>query len=143
MLEVKIKALCEEAIIPQYAHEGDAGFDLCATEQVILTPGERALVKTGIAVQLPEGFELQVRPRSGLALKQGITVLNTPGTVDSGYRGEIGVILINHGTEWFQITPGMRIAQGVISRYEKVAFQAVESLDDSSRSAKGFGSTGV
>jgi len=103
MLNVKVKRINEAAIIPQYAHKGDAGLDLFSVEEKNITPGETALVHTGIQIELPEGTEAQIRPRSGLALKYSITVLNTPGTIDEGYRGEIGVILINHGKFDFKV----------------------------------------
>jgi dUTP pyrophosphatase len=142
-MQLKVQKLSEQAHLPQYAHPGDAGMDLCAIEAQTLDPGQSALVKTGIAIELPEGLEAQVRPRSGLALKHQITVLNTPGTVDAGYRGEIGVILINHGQQPFHIEPGMRIAQMVIAAFQRVAVQEVASVTDSSRGAGGFGSTGL
>jgi dUTP pyrophosphatase len=142
-VELRVKRLHHDAVIPSYAHPGDAGFDLCSVDNYLLRPGERALVKTGLAVEIPPGYELQIRPRSGLALKNGVTVNNTPGTIDAGYRGEVGVILINHGTEQFAVTPGMRIAQGVLSRFETALIRAVEELSDTSRGTGGFGSTGT
>jgi dUTP pyrophosphatase len=142
-MKLKIKRLCESAVIPQYAHPGDAGLDLVSIESKSIAPGESQLVRTGIAIELPPGTEAQVRPRSGLALKHQITVLNTPGTIDEGYRGEVGVILINHGSQIFQVEPGMRIAQMVIASFITVTLEAVEGLDDSDRSTGGFGSTGV
>lgn len=131
--------------LPTYATDSSAGMDLTAAleEAIELAPGERMLIPTGLSMALPDGFEAQVRPRSGLALKHGITVLNTPGTVDADYRGEIGVILINLGQEPFTIKRGMRIAQMVIARHAKVAWEVVEDLDDTSRGAGGFGSTGT
>jgi dUTP pyrophosphatase len=143
MMQLKVQKLSEQAYLPQYAHPGDAGLDLCAIEAQTLEPGKSALVRTGIAIELPEGMEAQVRPRSGLALKHQITVLNTPGTVDAGYRGEIGVILINHGHHPFHIEPGMRIAQMVIASFHRVAIQEVPSVTDSTRGVGGFGSTGL
>lgn len=140
---MKIKKLRQDAILPEYAHPGDAGFDLCSVSEVHLGPGEWDLIPTGLAVALPPGYELQVRPRSGLALKEGITVLNSPGTIDSGYRGEVGVILINHSKKTFVVRPGMRIAQGVVARHETVNLEVVDSLDETSRGQGGFGSTGV
>lgn len=142
-VKVKIKRIHPEAVIPSYAKRGDAGFDLSSVEDVVLCPGERALVKTGLSIAVPIGYELQVRPRSGLALKHGITVLNSPGTVDSGYRGEIGAILINHSNEWFHITKGMRIAQGVVSEIPRVVFEEVKELPKSERGTNGFGSSGI
>jgi dUTP pyrophosphatase len=142
-MNLKIKRLSESAVIPQYAHPGDAGLDLVSIEAKAIKPGESALVRTGIAIELPPGTEAQVRPRSGLALKHQITVLNTPGTIDEGYRGEVCVILINHGTQVFQVEPGMRIAQMVIASFITVTVEAVEMLEDTARGVGGFGSTGV
>ena len=131
--------------LPAYATTQAAGMDLCAavSNDVVIASGARALVPTGLSIALPEGYEAQVRPRSGLALKNGITVLNSPGTIDADYRGEIGVILANSGTEPFTITRGMRIAQMVVSRYERVVWQEVSVLPETARGAGGFGSTGV
>lgn len=131
--------------LPAYATEGSAGADLVAAvkEDKILAPGERALIPTGIKIALPAGFEAQVRPRSGLALKNGITTLNTPGTIDSDYRGEIGVILINLGQEPVTITRGMRIAQLIVASVTRLEWQAVDELDTTSRGEGGFGSTGT
>jgi dUTP pyrophosphatase len=142
-MNLKIKRLSDAAVIPQYAHPGDAGLDLVSIEAQTILPGESRLIRTGIAIELPENTEAQVRPRSGLALKHQITVLNTPGTIDAGYRGEVCVILINHGTQPFQVEPGMRIAQMVIASFIRVTVEAVEALEDTVRSAGGFGSTGV
>lgn len=130
--------------LPKYETSGSAGMDLLAAidEDLTIQPGEIKLVKTGIAIALEKGFEAQVRPRSGLALKNGITVLNTPGTVDSDYRGEVCVILINHSKVNFTITRGMRIAQMVIARHEQAVISEVENLDETTRGAGGFGSTG-
>ncbi|GAA0740425.1 dUTP diphosphatase [Clostridium oceanicum] len=143
MLELKIKKLNEEAIIPKYAHDSDAGMDLYSVENKTINVGETILVKTGIAIELPENTEAQVRPRSGLALKHSITVLNTPGTIDEGYRGEIAVILINHGKKPFDIEKGMRIAQMVIKPVLKVKVTEALDLTSSDRNAGGFGSTGL
>ncbi len=143
MLELKIKKLNEEATIPKYAHDSDAGMDLYSVENKTINVGETILVKTGIAIELPENTEAQVRPRSGLALKHSITVLNTPGTIDEGYRGEIAVILINHGKKPFDIEKGMRIAQMVIKPVLKVKVTEVLDLTSSDRNAGGFGSTGL
>lgn len=129
--------------IPQYALPGDAGADLRASERATLQPGERALVATGIRIALPDGLVGLVHPRSGLAVKHGITVLNTPGTIDAGYRGEVKVILINLGDEPFTIEPGDRIAQLVVQRVERAQFVVVEQLPGSDRGEGGFGSTGV
>ncbi len=130
--------------LPSYASSDSAGMDLSAAleEAIELGPGERALVPTGLSIALPCGFEAQVRPRSGLAIKHGVTVLNTPGTVDSDYRGEIKVVLINHGQEPFTVERGMRIAQMVIARHETVKWNVVDTLEETERGSGGFGSTG-
>jgi dUTP pyrophosphatase len=128
--------------LPSYATPGSAGMDLRAAESLTLEPGARALVATGIAIALPEGYEAQVRPRSGLAVKHGVTVLNSPGTVDSDYRGEIKVPLINHGKEDFAITRGDRIAQMVIAAVTTVQLVEVATLDETARGSGGFGSSG-
>jgi len=140
---VQFKRLDPAALLPRYAHPGDAGMDLCACEAVTLDPGTYRLVRTGLSMELPTDAEAQVRPRSGLALKHGVTLLNTPGTIDAGYRGEVGVILINHGREPFHITPGMRIAQMVIASVVRAEIQEAGSLSSTSRGEGGFGSTGV
>lgn len=142
-MTVKFKRLCAEAVIPAYAHPGDAGLDVCACETATLLPGERKLVRTGLVMELPPGTEAQMRPRSGLALKYGVTLLNTPGTIDEGYRGELGVILINVGQEPFAVRPGMRVAQMVIAPVLRVATAEADELGDTARSAGGFGSTGL
>lgn len=131
--------------LPKYETEASAGMDLRAnlTEPITLKPLERVLVKTGLFMELPIGYEAQVRPRSGLALKKGITVLNSPGTIDADYRGEIGVILINLSSEDFVIENGERIAQLVIAKYEQAEFIEVNQLSETARGAGGFGSTGV
>ncbi|MEY2859035.1 MAG: deoxyuridine 5-triphosphate nucleotidohydrolase [Cyanobacteriota bacterium] len=141
-MELKIQQLHESAIIPHYAHPGDAGLDLFAIEQQDILPGETQLIKTGIAIALPPGYEAQIRPRSGLALKHSITVLNSPGTIDSGYRGEIGIILINHGKKSFLVIPGMKIAQMVVASFIQTKVIVTQDLDSTSRAKKGFGSTG-
>ncbi len=130
--------------LPAAQTSGSAGLDLPADlrESVTLGPGERRLIPTGLAFAIPNGFEGQVRPRSGLALRHGVTVLNAPGTIDSDYRGEVAVVLINHGQAPFVVEPGMRIAQLVISRHELVELELVENLDDTARGAGGYGSTG-
>lgn len=130
--------------LPAYATAGSAGCDLLAAVEadLVLAPGARALVPTGIAIALPPGTEAQVRPRSGLALRHGVTCLNAPGTIDSDYRGEIGVILINHGAEPFRILRGLRIAQLVVAPVARVAWEEVATLPGTPRGAGGFGSTG-
>jgi dUTP pyrophosphatase len=132
---------------PAYATAGAAGMDLVAavaeSEPLTIAPGARAAVPTGLIFAIPEGFEGQVRPRSGLALKNGVTVLNAPGTIDSDYRGEVKVILVNTSSETFEISRGMRIAQVVFARVEQMQLQEVDSLDETARGSGGFGSTGV
>ena len=132
----------EDCLIPSYETAGASGADLKSKEDGILKSGERRLVKTGVFIELPAGYEAQVRPRSGLALKHGITMLNSPGTIDSDYRGEIGVIMINHGSEPFLYKKGDRIAQLVISKYSRVEFKNTLSLTETVRGAGGFGHTG-
>ena len=131
--------------LPEYATVQSAAVDLLAavTENVVLAPGARTLIPTGIAIALPDGYEAQVRPRSGLALKNGITLANTPGTIDADYRGEIGIILANLGQEDFTVERGMRIAQMLIAPVTRLTWNAVSSLDNSERGSGGFGSTGV
>ena len=143
-MKIKIKRLSENAVIPQYATEQSAGLDLHAVldEPVTLRSLERKMIKTDLAIALPSGYEAQVRPRSGLAAKHGITVLNTPGTVDADYRGNICVILVNLSNEPFTINNGERIAQLVISKYERAEWEEVEELGETERGDKGFGSTG-
>lgn len=143
MLEIAVQRLDAELPLPSYAHPGDAGADLRAAVAVDLAPGERALVPTGVAIALPDGFAAFVHPRSGLALRHGLSVVNTPGTIDAGYRGEIKVLLINHDlTENVRIERGDRIAQLVVQRVEQARFVAVDSLEDSDRGSGGYGSTG-
>lgn len=142
-MTIKIKKICQNAIVPQYAHHNDAGMDLFSTDNVIIMPGEIKLIHTGIAVELSDNVEAQIRPRSGLALKNGITVLNSPGTIDAGYRGEIGIIIINHGKESFEINVGTKIAQMVIAPIIHATIQEVVELEKSDRGHGGFGSTGV
>ena len=131
--------------LPQYATSQSAGMDLRAnlSEPIVLHPMERRLIPTGLYIALPEGFEAQVRPRSGQALKHGLTVLNAPGTIDADYRGEVGVVLINLSQDDFVINDGERIAQMVIARYEQATFKVVEELDETERGAGGYGHTGV
>lgn len=145
-LSVQVKTLAhfEGLSLPQHMTHGSSGMDLLAASQepVVLQPGDRALIPTGIVIALPHQFEAQIRPRSGLAIKHGITLLNTPGTIDSDYRGEIQVIVINHGKEPFTITRGMRIAQMVLTRVVKAKLEVVDNLDETHRGAGGFGHTG-
>jgi len=141
-LELRVKRIRPAAELPGYAHPGDAGLDLHAAVEATIDPGAWQVVPTGISIELPQGTEGQVRPRSGLATRHGVTVLNTPGTIDAGYRGEVGVILINHGREPFHVSPGMRIAQLVVSRCLTVEVVEATVLTDTSRGSGGFGSTG-
>ncbi len=131
--------------LPHYATAHSAGMDLRANldAPIILAPGQRALIPTGLFLELPEGTEAQVRPRSGLAFKHGVTVLNSPGTIDADYRGEVGVLLINHGQEPFEVKDGERVAQLVIARYVRAEWQEVADLSSSARGAGGFGHTGT
>ena len=130
--------------LPHYATEQSAGMDLRANleKPVILKPLERKIIPTGLYIALPDGYEAQIRPRSGLAIKHGITLVNTPGTIDADYRGEIGIIMINLSNEAFEIKDGERIAQMVINKYEKITWETVEKLDETQRGTGGFGSTG-
>ena len=142
-MEIKIKTL--SGILPKYSTEGSAGMDIRAyiSEPVTIQPGKRALIPTGLFMEIPEGYEAQIRARSGLAVKHGIALTNGIGTIDSDYRGEIGVALINLGEEDFRINNGDRIAQMVICAYEKVSFVEVSALDETQRGEGGFGHTGV
>jgi len=148
MIEVPVQRLPhgDGLQLPQYQSEDAAGMDLLAAlaegQDIILNPGDRALVPTGLVIELPRGYEAQIRPRSGLALKNGVTVLNSPGTIDSDYRGEIGVILVNFGQSSFSIRRGARIAQLVVCSVERAALVTSERITTSRRGAKGFGSTG-
>ena len=145
MTKILIKKLSKTAIIPKYETQGASGVDISANikEDLTLAKNESTLVPTGIAVSIPQGFEIQIRPRSGLAAKKGISVLNTPGTIDADYRGEIKVILINHGNEPFVIRNGDRIAQMVVCPIVQAKFEEVDELSDTERGSGGFGSTGV
>ena len=142
-MTVRFKRVHPDASLPAYAHPGDAGMDVRSVEDVELAPGSRALVHTGLVMIIPAGWEAQVRPRSGLALKHGITVLNTPGTIDAGYRGEIGVILANMGDAAFSVRKGDRIAQVVIAPVTAALIEEADAVDETVRGAGGFGSTGV
>ena len=146
-MEVKItkQQSAHDLPLPKYATAESAGMDLMANiiEPVLLAKGERKLIPTGLAIQLPSGYEAQIRPRSGLAIKSGVTVLNTPGTIDADYRGEIMVILINLSDQDFQIERGMRIAQMIIAPFTQAQLKLVDSLESSERRDRGFGSTGV
>jgi dUTP pyrophosphatase len=142
-IDVKVKLLSNSAIIPEYQTKGSVGFDLHSTRDFIIYPNETVLVPTGISVSIPDGYEIQIRPRSGLAVKHGITVLNAPGTIDSDYRGEIKVALINLGSRDVSFKLGDRIAQAVIAPVVKGNFTQVDTLDETERGSCGFGSTGM
>lgn len=141
-MQVKFKKLNKDAKIPQYMTKGAAGFDFSSIENVTLSTGDRIAVDTGLSCKIQDGFEMQIRPRSGMALKQGITVLNAPGTIDSDYTGHIKIILVNLGDSDVVIKAGDRIAQGVISPVEQAEFLEVDKLDETERGEGGFGSTG-
>ncbi|MFH1238952.1 MAG: dUTP diphosphatase [bacterium] len=142
-MKIQIKLLRPDIHLPVYKHKGDAGMDLCnAGEEITLKSLERTLIPTGLKVAVPENYELQIRPRSGLALKKGLTVLNTPGTIDAGYRGEIGIIVFNATKESVVIEKGERVAQAVLNKIEHIDWEKVDELDETSRNEGGFGSTG-
>ena len=142
-MTLKFKRIHPDAVLPAYAHPSDAGMDVRSVEELAIAPGKRALVRTGLVMMLPQFYEAQVRPRSGLALKHGITVLNTPGTIDSGYRGEVGVVLINLGQEEFKVAKGDKIAQLVIAPVTQPEIAEAFDVDETDRGEGGFGSTGV
>lgn len=143
-MTLKFKKINPDAIIPAYAHPSDAGMDIRSVEDLTIPAGKRALVHTGLVMALPPRYEAQVRPRSGLALKHGITVLNTPGTIDAGYRGEVGVILANFGDDDFKVSKGDKIAQVVIAPVTQPdEIVEIEEIDETDRGAGGFGSTGI
>ena len=142
-LEVKIKRIHADAKLPLQANPGDAGMDLYSIETIEIPSGEARLIQTGLQIELPKGTEAQIRPRSGLALKHSVTVLNSPGTIDEGYRGEIGVILINHGKEKFVVEKSMRIAQMVIQIVPSIQLTEVNELSQSVRGTSGFGASGT
>ena len=142
-MKLGFKRIHPDAVLPAYAHASDAGMDVRSIEDLTIPAGKRALVHTGLVMALPPMYEAQVRPRSGLALKHGVTVLNTPGTIDSGYRGEIGVILANFGEDDFAVKKGDKIAQIVIAPVTQPEVVEIEAVDETDRGAGGFGSTGV
>ncbi len=144
-MEIKIAKINSAAILPEYQSAHAAGLDIhaCLSEPKTLQPMERAMIPTGLTVELPEGYEMQIRARSGLSIKHGITMVNGIGTIDADYRGEIGVLLINLSQEPFTIEPGMRIAQMVIAKYEKIRWLEAEELSETERGKGGFGSTGI
>ena len=142
-MTLKFRRIHPDASLPSYAHEGDAGMDVRSVEDVEIAPGSRALVHTGLVMMLPPGWEAQVRPRSGLALKHGVTVLNTPGTIDAGYRGEVGVILANFGEGPFMVAKGDKVAQIVVAPVARAEIVESAEVDETERGAGGFGSTGA
>ena len=142
-MTLRFRKVHPDAVLPSYAHPSDAGMDVRSVEDLTIAPGKRALVHTGLVMLLPPKYEAQVRPRSGLALKSGVTVLNTPGTIDSGYRGEVGVILANFGDADFQVKKGDKIAQIVIAPVTQPTIEETDSIDETDRGTGGFGSTGV
>jgi len=143
-MEVKVKKLRENAVIPEYQTDQAAAMDIhaCLDAPMVVEPLERFMVPTGLAFELPEGYEMQVRARSGLSIKHGITMVNGVGTIDADYRGELNALMINLSKESFTIEPGMRVAQILVTKFEKVAWQLTESLSETSRGTGGFGSTG-
>ena len=142
-MTLRFRKVHPDAVLPSYAHPSDAGMDVRSVEDLTIAPGKRALVHTGLVMLLPPKYEAQVRPRSGLALKSGVTVLNTPGTIDSGYRGEVGVILANFGETDFQVKKGDKIAQIVIVPVTQPEIVETTEVDETDRGAGGFGSTGI
>jgi len=141
-MTLRFKRIHPDAVLPSYAHPSDAGMDVRSVEDLVIAPGKRALVRTGLVMLLPPMYEAQVRPRSGLALKSGVTVLNTPGTIDSGYRGEVGVILMNLGETDFTVKKGDKIAQIVIAPVTQPSIVETDTIDETDRGSGGFGSTG-
>ena len=142
-MKLLVKRLRPEAVLPRFAHPDDSGMDVCACEARVLLPGERAKIPLGLAFQPPPGTEIQLRPRSGLAIRHGISMVNTPATIDEGYRGEVCAILINHGAEPFRVEVGMRVAQIVVCPILRPEVVEADDLSDTSRGAGGFGSTGT
>lgn len=140
-MKLKIQRI-SDVPLPNYAHPGDAGLDLYSAEDYVLKAGERKLISTGVKIAVPLGYEAQIRPKSGLAVKYGLSIVNTPGTIDSGYRGAVGVICINHGQEDIKIEKNKKIAQMIINKVENAEIEEVDELDDTSRGEGGFGSTG-
>ena len=142
-MTVKFRRIDPAATLPSYAHPGDAGMDIRSIEDLVIDPGARKLVHTGLVMMRPPGYEAQVRPRSGLALRNGVTVLNTPGTIDEGYRGEVGVVLANFGSEPFRVEKGSKIAQVVVAPCTRAKIEETVEIDSTERGEGGFGSTGV
>jgi len=142
-MKVEIVKLDKTLPTPFYAHHGDAGMDLYSAVELVLNPGERAIVPTGLKIAIPYGFEVQIRPRSGLAAKHGISIVNAPGTIDHQYRGELGIIMINHGKDPFSVKKGERVAQMIFNKIEFAYLEEVEELSSTERGLGGFGSTGT
>ena len=142
-MTLRFRRIHPDAALPAYAHGSDAGMDVRSVDDATIPPGGRTLVRTGLVMMLPPGYEAQVRPRSGLALKHGVTVLNAPGTIDAGYRGEVGVVLANFGDAPFVVEKGMKVAQIVVARVEQAEIEEVQETDETDRGAGGFGSTGL
>jgi dUTP pyrophosphatase len=142
-MKIKIKKISEDAVIPHYVHKGDAGMDIYSIEDRELKPGERAAISTGLKLEIPMGYEMQIRPKSGLAANFGITVLNTPGTIDCGYRGEVKVILFNSSKENYLVKKGEKVAQAVIAKVEEAEIEEADELSETSRGEGGLGSTGL
>jgi len=142
-MTLRFKRIHPDAVLPAYAHPSDAGMDVRSVADLVIPAGGRALVPTGLVAIIPPMYEIQVRPRSGLALKHGVTVLNTPGTIDSGYRGEIGVILANFGDREFSVSKGDKVAQLVFAPVVQPEIEETDTIDDTDRGAGGFGSTGI
>lgn len=144
-INIKIKKIKDKAILPSYQTVNSSGMDVsaCIDKPIILEPMQRGIIPTGLAIELPRGYEAQIRARSGLSIKHGLTVINGVGTIDSDYRGEIGVLMINLSNESFSVEPNMRVAQMVISKYETIHWEEVKSLDETSRGSGGYGSTGL
>jgi len=142
-MKVKWLKTSAKAVIPSFAHKGDAGADICSCEDYIIAPGERKIIRTGLKVEVPQGYELQIRPRSGISLKTPLIIPNSPGTIDSGYRGEVGVIMWNTGESPYKIKCGDRIAQIIVNKIPKVEHVEVKRLSKSKRNENGFGSTGI
>jgi len=143
MLKVRIQKISDDAIIPKYAHDTDAGMDIYSVKDYVLKPMHRMIIKTGLKIEIPKGYEMQIRPKSGLALKNGITLPNSPGTIDADYRGELGVILINLGSQPYKIEKGQKIAQAVFNKIEKARLIESKELNRTRRGEGGFGSTGL
>ncbi|MEM2956510.1 MAG: dUTP diphosphatase [Candidatus Pacearchaeota archaeon] len=143
MLKIKIQKIHPNAVIPEYNYKDDSGMDLFSLKEIKIKPRHRVVVPTGLKIEIPKGYEMQIRPKSGLAIRNGITVLNTPGTIDAGYRGEIKVILINHSSKAYKIEKGQKICQAVFNKIERAKIIVSEELSKSERDDKGFGSTGL